>query len=754
MRKFFKFIFLTVGIIAALLVVLLVGAGIYISIYYPPAKLKTMATDKLSEMLKRKVTIGDVHFNVLNGFEVTDLHIGNRPGWLDQEFLAAKDISISYHLFPLFWGQISLGEIKLNEPQILVERRGLKEFNFSDMAGSASAAALRPETTSPFSLISPAEAAVPPASGVTSSTQPSKTALLFSIDSVSISHGKMVYMDETTAPAQRSDLADLNFEVKNISLIGGKSTFTLNTPFSYNKMAYGLALSGSYRYFLPSQSIKELSIKGTVNDLGFAISGDALNMVEDFSPNMDGTASLDMLKFSGLVPENLSAMPKGLTLTGSARVNFHLSGSIKQGLELKGTADASDLSIQYQDMFIKAAKDTCKVDFDAVNSSDAYNLKNFHLVYQDWAVDGSFLYKNGISYSGEVHSKDLPLAGLSNDVPRLKKVKIDGTVAMNFTYSQVLNKPASFKTNGQVVVKGVGISLPNEPYLQNLNSVIDVTQSTVKIQNATFNGFDGSGAASLALTMGKTLGYSYAFDLKNVNAQKAINSSVDAYVTLNPAKYKDKLYGNMNFAYKGTGHGTTAVEAMSSAEGSGNYSITNGKVKGYDAISYINNFFSQKSDEINMETISGNIALKNKIATYTVNTTGKVGTVKAQGAVNVATYFYAPEMKVQCEIHKEFLDSDAIKAKLPEDIRNKLGNNFDIGKAADSNGNVPIDFRFTGDATKVPGLECVDFTRAGNNLLSSYASDLENAAEETAKNLVGGDAVQKGQNLLKGLFGH
>lgn len=732
MGKFFKFVFWAGSTFAALVMVLLAGTWVYISINYPPAKLKAMATSKLSETLKRKVTIGDVHFNVLSGFAVTNLHVSNRPGWVNRDFVFAKDIFVSYKLFPLLWGQISLGQIKLIEPEILVERRGLNQFNFSDMTANASAATLVPVLPSSFSLVSSAEAEMTPGS-----SQPSKTELLLTIGSVNISHGKLVYLDETLKPAQRSDLTDLNFEVENISLIGGKSTFTLNTPFNVNKTVYQLALNGSYRYFLTSQSIKELSVKGTVNDLGFSLAGDALNMNSDFSPNMDGEASLNMLKFSGLVPANLSAMPKGLTLSGPAKVDFHLSGSMKNGLELKGTADATDLSIQYQDMFVKAPKAACKVDFDAINSGNAYNVKNFHLVYQDWAVDGSFLYKNGISYSGEIHTNDLPLAGLSNDVPRLKNDKIDGTVAMNLIYSQLLNKPGSLKLVGPIVLKGIGFSLPNEPYIQNLNAQIDANYPNFKILNATFNGFDGTGVASLLLNVGKTLAYSYAFDLKNVNAQKAINASMDAYVTLNPEKYKDKLSGTMNFAYKGTGHGTASAEMMASAVGSGNYSIANGTVKGYSAITAMNNFFKDKSDQIVIDSIAGNISVKNKVITYTATANGKVGQVRANGAVNLITYDYAPDMKVQCDIHKDYLDSDAIKAQMPDNVKDKA----DINRLADSNGNVPLDFHFTGNATQMPSVNCLDVNRLVNNIINSYTNDVTTQVQ------------QQGQNLLKGLFG-
>src|SRR5260370_31576485 len=106
---------------------------------------------------------------------------------------------------------------------------------------------------------------------------------------------------------------ELNFLIKNISLVGGKSTFTLATPLSYNKLNYELSLSGAFRYFLSSQSVKDMELKGAVNDLGFEFSGQALDMVNDFSPTIDGKANLEALKFSGVLPISLASMPSGLS---------------------------------------------------------------------------------------------------------------------------------------------------------------------------------------------------------------------------------------------------------------------------------------------------------------------------------------------------------------------------------------------------------------------------------------------------------
>jgi hypothetical protein len=140
MNKFLKYILWMAGAFVGLVILLLAAAAIIIPIKYPPEKLKAMASEKLTETLHHKVTIGDVRFNILNGFKITGLKMANRAGWDPTPLVDAKVISISYDLFPLLWGQVSLGEVSLDRPEIYIERRGMNEFNFSDMTGDAPAA--------------------------------------------------------------------------------------------------------------------------------------------------------------------------------------------------------------------------------------------------------------------------------------------------------------------------------------------------------------------------------------------------------------------------------------------------------------------------------------------------------------------------------------------------------------------------------------------------------------------------------------
>jgi AsmA family/AsmA-like C-terminal region len=773
MRKFFKFILIAGGAVAALVVILVATAAIVIQVKYPPAVLKKMATDKLTEALKRKVSVGDVRFNILSGFEITQLTVSNRPGWAPGSFLSADDISISYHIFPLLWGQVSLGQVELKNFKVLVERRGATEFNFSDMASADSGTLPPTGVSAPTGAVKPAapskkkkktvkhrraEAPVestgtsmasafffaqPAWAGETSApVPPSKTTLSLSVDSVKILHGKMTYLDERTSPPQRSDLQDLNLTVKNISLVGGKSSFDLDAPFSYNRTPYQLTAQGSFRYFLASQSFQDLAVKGSLNGLAFEVSGSAKSLTENFTPDMNGEASLNMLKFSGLVPQNLSSMPDGLSLSGPAKVSFHLGGDVENGLALKGTADGSELAIQYKDLFVKQAHSPCKLEFSSVIGPNGsfYDLPSFDAIFQDWELKGSFHYRAGASYSCALHSKALPLKGISTVVPKFAKANFSGAAALDLSVSQVLGKPKTLAMSGRADLQDIGIALPNDPNLfQELNGTIVFKGSTIKLIGASFKTFEGTGTASILADLAPNpMPYSYVFALKNVSAQEAIDGWVDVAVTQGQADYKDKLYGSMGVTFQGTGKGFSTDVMEKNMAGSGTYAVLNGKVKGYPFITKINGFFKDKSDEINFDAITGTLGLRNEIFAYTGTTEGKVGLIRVNGGVDFNGN-YNPNMKIQCDIHEEFVDSDAIKSQLPSAVQS----HWDPSWLTDSNGNIPMDFNFTGKAKGNYGTP--DFNRVIKNLENHLGDALKSTAQGAVQNL---------GNKLKGLFGN
>jgi len=397
---------------------------------------------------------------------------------------------------------------------------------------------------------------------------------------------------------------------------------------------------------------------------------------------------------------------------------------------------------------VKTNKTTCKVDFKTINklNQGIYDVQSFKVVYENWEVNGGFHYQNG-SFSGEAHSKSLPFKGLPGMIPKLKDTTVDGGGSLDATFSKAAGNPNSLKLYGKVVLKGVGINLPQEPYLHDMNGPILFDGGVVRVPGLTFQGFDGTGVMGVTYVI-NTQAVNFGFRLKDVNAQKAIDYTIDAYVTKNMSDYKDKFFGNLNFVYSGGWRGFAGDQMISSSVGSGSYTLDNAKVKGFPAIKSVNKFFKDQSDEIDFEQIKGNLAMKNKVFAYTADTAGKVGAFRENGAINVASMLYAPDMKIQCDIKKEFLNSDSVQGAIPAEFKAIAGGAQKVlDFAADDNGNVPVDIKFAGPVKE--NNYSYDWARAENNAKKKAGAAVKNAAQDLLKNN-GKDLGAK----LKGLFGH
>ncbi|HVM33359.1 MAG TPA: hypothetical protein VMU88_09520, partial [bacterium] len=369
------------------------------------------------------------------------------------------------------------------------------------------------------------------------------------------------------------------------------------------------------------------------------------------------------------------------------------------GLKLSGKADASKLVLSYKDLFAKTAATTCTVAFTSVNQLNRglFDVPSFKLTYDNWEVDGAFHYRNDGAFSGEVQSKTLPFGGLPAMIPKLKRATFAGTGSVNLTFAKGGAKAAPLNLNGQVLLKGIGVSLPNEPYLENLTGPINFTGNVVRVPGMGFETFGGKGQAGVTYTI-DSQSYLYALALKGVDAQKTIDASIDAYVTTKDySAYKDKLYGSLDLAYAGTGKGLDSDVMLANLKGSGNYTLAQARLKGFSVIKSVNQYFKQSSDEIDFDRVVGNLGMKNRVFSYTANCAGKVGSVLVNGGVDCSTLAYSPNMTIQCDLKKDFVNSDAVIAGLPGSLKGQVKN---LDWLSDSQGNIPVDLKFTGVASE------------------------------------------------------
>ena len=104
MKKLFKWLGITTGIIIVLLVIGVVALPFVL----PLEKIKDFAVARISEAIHREVKIEKVSFNLFEGIKLEKLSVSNRAGFSDQPFVSADAISLRYAFWPLFWRQIIL----------------------------------------------------------------------------------------------------------------------------------------------------------------------------------------------------------------------------------------------------------------------------------------------------------------------------------------------------------------------------------------------------------------------------------------------------------------------------------------------------------------------------------------------------------------------------------------------------------------------------------------------------------------------
>jgi hypothetical protein len=412
----------------------------------------------------------------------------------------------------------------------------------------------------------------------------------------------------------------------------------------------------------------------------------------------------------------------------SGTVSFTESTLKTQGLNFKLMDSPTSLDFSASGLSFAELADPAKL-----NASVVYHLKSGEI-----NLDKVMAAMPGSESSSKSGGSSAPAAPAAKD----EKAKTSKQAAAKPA------KPAPSKTSqGFALSKGLKIqgdmAFKGFTYrkfkFQNATTGTNLSGGLMKM-TASVAGFGGQAYGALNSDVStKNWRYSYVLDLKGVSAQQVINDTVDSFVEKGWDEYKDTIFGTMSMNLKGTMTGNTGDAMAKSLTGEGPFSITDTKLKKLTAIKVINGIFKDKSDEIVMETIKGNLVIKNEVVSFTADTVGKVGKMHAVGGVNFDG-IYTPDLKVLCDVKKEFMDSDAVKSVLPAGIKEKL----EYG--ADDQGNIPIDYKFTGQAKSNKGSP--DFSRLVKNITNRLAGEVKKKAEDAVKG-----AAQDLGNKLKGLFG-
>ncbi|MBU8870059.1 MAG: AsmA family protein [Gemmatimonadales bacterium] len=184
MKKLRKILLVTVGIIAGLFLLLVIG----FKFFFPVEKAKNFALAQASEIFGREVSIGRVDLSLAGGLglRLIDVKVDNPAGFEGEPFLTTEDIDFKVAIIPLLKGEISAQRLILNRPVIHALKRvdGTDNFTFPGQ--------------------SPTPA--PSADSRTDGPEP----VTASIDRIQIVDGLVVFLDENTGTGAR--LAGLDMQ--------------------------------------------------------------------------------------------------------------------------------------------------------------------------------------------------------------------------------------------------------------------------------------------------------------------------------------------------------------------------------------------------------------------------------------------------------------------------------------------------------------------------------------------------------------
>jgi AsmA protein len=201
------------GIIAAVVVVALIGLAVAAKILITPERVKAYVLPLISEKLHREVTLGEVKVSLFRGITLNDLAVGERQG--EEKFVAVDQVALRYQLWPLLQRRVVVDEVRLVGPRLRVERLPDGSFNFSDL------------------LPKPGEK--PPAqAGEPTAGRP----IDLLVSEVAVSDGAVLFLDRAVDPSRPAQLTLDQLEAK-----AGDISLQRAFPFTLQGRLAGAALS-------------------------------------------------------------------------------------------------------------------------------------------------------------------------------------------------------------------------------------------------------------------------------------------------------------------------------------------------------------------------------------------------------------------------------------------------------------------------------------------------------------------------------
>ncbi len=409
MKRLFKI----VGIIVAILIVLVVGLGIFARVIITPQRIKAAVVPVAEKALHRKVALGDINIG-LTGIKLKNLTIDEQDG--KTPFVSADDLVLRYKLWPLLKKKIVISEVRLDHPVIHVIRKADGQFNFSDLIAAKSGSNGGKSTAAP---------SAPQAAGK------SGASVNLLVSDVSIAGGEIVFEDYA-APFSRP----FQYTLTNLSLNASDISLTRSFPFK---------------------------IDARLKDTPVAISGSINPATLDAS----GKMRLDPLDVTAFLPYYRDRIPGRLD-SAKIRADFSFTGNKKE-VASSGTLAIDDVNLRLNalpDAPLRDAKFSVDYDIRADLSSAKLEVRKLAADVNGISINAKGMVNHytkdpSVDIAVSIPSQslaDVVKAVPSGAVPALSEMKPAGRIGGDIYLVGPVSRPKTLARSADISIENVSLN--------------------------------------------------------------------------------------------------------------------------------------------------------------------------------------------------------------------------------------------------------------------------------------------------------
>jgi hypothetical protein len=427
-----------------ILTILLVGGYVFLNYYLLPYKAKTVIVEKLSEALKRDVSIESLSYSFKDGIVLSRVSIASKDA--DNKYLLLSDkVSCNVLVLPyIFKRKVILTDLNIYKPTINIEKKSEEAYNFSDLFNSKTA------------------------------SNKKKNAAL--ITSASITEGTLIYTDYSRDDPYEKQITNINFSYGWLPPSGVK----YNLSFSFDNKRPDCQLKGRLNL-----DTKEANLRGFLNKISLSELNQAAGSPFDYESfegratiNLDATLNANKeIKIKGIASlDELLLKEPSYTIQGASKAEVNISYNLnkKEMSDISGIINPQGLSVEglpyvnsFKDISGRAIFDREKVVLEDMQGSllgcptklkGVINLKDLYLKL-DAKCDLQL----------EKALEILPKANKE----RFKDIKMAGKTYASLNITGSLRKMISLDITGDISLSDVS--------LQSSTSKLDISSASGKI---------------------------------------------------------------------------------------------------------------------------------------------------------------------------------------------------------------------------------------------------------------------------------